>query len=134
MRRGARVVQREAGASSQKAFVAAVAAEGGQTPPPARSPRAMSRSRGASRTARSAGVTMEPAAIRWQLAFAPLEEHVAEVWVDARWREHPAVAALGELLRSAAFTARLALVGGYELADCGAPVQPTLGRDRKGLR
>ena len=51
-----------------------------------------------------AGVTMEPAAIGLELAFAPLEEHVAELWVDARWREHPAVDALGDLLRSAAFT------------------------------
>ena len=55
-----------------------------------------------------------------QLAFSPLEEHVAEVWVDARWRDHPAVYALGGLLRSAEFTTRLALVGGYDLEDCGA--------------
>jgi hypothetical protein len=62
---------------------------------------------------------MEPAAIGLELAFAPLEEHVAEVWVDARWREHPAVGALGDLLRSAAFTQRLGLVGGYDLVGCG---------------
>jgi molybdate-binding protein len=62
---------------------------------------------------------MEPAAIGLDLAFAPLEEHVAEIWIDARWREHPAAGALAELLRSGSFTARLALVGGYELAGCG---------------
>ena len=43
--------------------------------------------------------------MQYGLAFAPLEEHVAELWIDARAREHPAVAAIGELLRSAAFTA-----------------------------
>jgi hypothetical protein len=41
------------------------------------------------------------------------------VWIDARAREHPAVGALGELLRSSAFTGRLALVGGYDLDHCG---------------
>ncbi len=119
--RRTRVVQREAGASSQKAFAAAVAAEGGPTPP---GPVAGGHVEVAQRVAHgaSAGVTMEPAAIHWQLAFAPLEAHVAEIWIAEHFREHPAVAALGELLRSAAFTARLALIGGYELADCGASV------------
>jgi hypothetical protein len=65
-------------------------------------------------------VTIEPAAIGTRLPFAPIEEHVAEVWVDARWREHPAVEALGALLRSAAFSRRLALVGGYDVGDCGS--------------
>jgi DNA-binding XRE family transcriptional regulator len=114
----ARVVQREEGASSQRAFAAARAAAGAPLPP---GPVASGHLDAARRVAYGApaGVTMEPAAIGMQLAFAPLEEHVAEVWVDARWREHPAVGALGELLRSGAFTARLALVGGYELAGCG---------------
>jgi molybdate-binding protein len=70
----------------------------------------------------TAGVTMEPAALVWRLPFAPLEEHVAEVWIDGRWRDHPGTAALADMLRSAAFTSRLALVGGYELTDCGACV------------
>jgi DNA-binding XRE family transcriptional regulator len=113
-----RVVQREAGASSQRAFAAALAAEGAPLPP---GPVASGHLDAARRVAygAAAGVTMEPAAIGMELAFAALEEHVAEVWVDARWREHPAVGALGELLRSGAFTARLGLVGGYELAGCG---------------
>ena len=49
--RGARVVQREEGAASQKAFAAAVAAEGGSRPP-VRWPPAISTSRAGSRTAR----------------------------------------------------------------------------------
>ena len=117
--RGARVVQREDGASSQRAFAAAVAAEGASLPV---GPVASGHLDVARRVAygATAGVTMEPAAMRMQLAFTPLEEHEAEIWVDARWREHPAVDALGGLLRSAAFTTRLALVGGYDLDDCGA--------------
>ena len=117
--RGTRVVQREQGASSQKAFLAAVAAGGGRRPA---GPLASGHVEVARRVAQgaAAGVTMEPAAISWHLAFEPLEEHVVEIWVDPRWREHPAVPALGDLLRSAAFTERLALIGGYELAGCGS--------------
>jgi DNA-binding XRE family transcriptional regulator len=116
---GDRVVQREPGASSQKAFLAAVAAEGCRRPA---GPLASGHVDVARRVANgaAAGVTIEPAAISWRLAFEALEEHVAEVWIDRRWREHPAVAALGEVLRSSAFTARLGLVGGYTLAGCGS--------------
>lgn len=111
-----RVVQREAGASSQEAFVAAAAAEG--LAPPA-GPRAAGHLEVARRVAEGApaGVTMEPAALRYALAFNSLAEHVVELWLDARWREHPAVEALGNVLRSSAFTRRLSLVGGYELPD-----------------
>lgn len=114
-----RVVQRENGAESQKAFAAAVAAAGGSVPP---GPVVGGHLDVARRVAAgaAAGVTMEPAAVSCGLAFEPLEEHVSEVWVDARWREHPATEALGSLLRSAAFTTRLDLVGGYELAGCGS--------------
>jgi transcriptional regulator with XRE-family HTH domain len=114
----ARVVQREEGASSQKAFAAALAAEGAPLPP---GPVASGHLDVARRVAYGApaGVTMEPAAIGMELAFAPLEEHVAEVWIDARAREHPAAGAIGELLRSGAFTRRLGLVGGYDLDHCG---------------
>jgi DNA-binding XRE family transcriptional regulator len=114
----ARVVQREEGASSQKAFAAALAAEGAPLPP---GPVASGHLDVARRVAYGApaGVTMEPAAIGMELAFAPLEEHVAQVWIDARAREHPAVGAIGELLRSRAFTGRLGLVGGYDLDHCG---------------
>jgi DNA-binding XRE family transcriptional regulator len=114
----ARVVQRERGASSQKAFAAAIEAAGAQLPP---GPVASGHLDAARRVAygASAGVTMEPAAITMQLAFAPLEDHVAEIWVDARWRAHPGVDAIGDLLGSAAFTSRLGLVGGYELSECG---------------
>ena len=121
--RGTRVVQREQGASSQETFLAAVAAEGGRRPP---GPLASGHVEVARRVAHgaTAGVTMEPAAISSQLAFEALEEHVAEVWVDGRWREHPAVGALGDVLRSPAFVARLALIGGYDLAGSGSQTEP----------
>jgi transcriptional regulator with XRE-family HTH domain/molybdate-binding protein len=119
--RGARVVQRDAGASSQRAFIAAVDAEGGPRPAGPLASGHLEVARLVVQGA-AAGVTMEPAAIRSELAFESLEEHVAEVWTDARWREHPAAVALADVLRSAAFTSRLALVGGYELADCGSQV------------
>lgn len=67
----------------------------------------------------SAGVTMEPAALSCGLAFSALEEHIAEIWIDERWREHPGVDAIADVLRSAAFTTRLSLIGGYELSGCG---------------
>jgi putative molybdopterin biosynthesis protein len=117
-RRGARVVQREAGASSQKALAAAVAAEGEG---PLTGPTAPGHLEVARRVAdgAAAGITMEPAAIRHGLAFCALEEHVAELWVDGRWRGHAGVEAAVGALRSAAFTARLDLVGGYDVAGCG---------------
>jgi DNA-binding XRE family transcriptional regulator len=112
------VVQREAGASSQKAFASALAAAGGSSLP---GPLAAGHLEAARRVAdgAAAGVTMEPAALRYGLSFGPLEEHVAELWVDARWRAHPGAGALAEVLGSRAFTSRVSLVGGYDLADCG---------------
>jgi DNA-binding XRE family transcriptional regulator len=119
----ARVVQREAGASSQKAFLSAVAAEGAG---PVAGPVASSHVEVARRVADGAvaGVTMEPAALQYGLAFGELEEHVAEIWVDERWRAHPGIDALGNLLRSDAFTSRMSLVGGYELVGCGLQKGP----------
>ncbi|HEY1276484.1 MAG TPA: helix-turn-helix domain-containing protein [Thermoleophilaceae bacterium] len=118
--RRVRVVQREAGASSQRAFASAVAAHGG---PAVAGPVESGHLEVARRVAggAAAGVTMEPAALRFGLAFRELESHVAELWIDPRWRAHPGVEALGEVLRSQAFTTRMALVGGYELSHCGEP-------------
>lgn len=113
------VVQREDGASSQKAFVAAATAAG-RTPP--EGPRACGHLEVAQRVADGApaGVTMEPAALSHGLAFDALEEHVCELWLHAQWREHPATDALANMLRSRAFTQRLQLVGGYDTNDSGS--------------
>src|SRR3954470_5421178 len=115
---GAPVVQREAGASSQKALVAAALAQGGEL---AAGPIAAGHLEAARRVAAGAlaGVTMEPAALQLGLAFTALEEHVAELWIDERWRAHPAAEAIAAALGSTAFRTRMGLVGGYELADAG---------------
>lgn len=116
--RRARVVQREDGASIQKAFLAAVQAEGQERPRGVVADGHLDVARRVAHGA-SAGVTIEPAALGAHLAFSALEEHVAELWIDERWREHPGVDAIGDVLRSSAFTSRLSLIGGYELAGCG---------------
>src|SRR4051794_10757154 len=112
--RRVRVVQREDGASAQAAFVAAAASAGSEPPP---GPRLFGHIDVARKVAdgAAAGVTMEPAAHAFGLAFEPLEEHSVELWVAARHRDHPAVEGLVASLRSTAFTARVACIGGYEL-------------------
>jgi len=63
---------------------------------------------------------MEPAALSHGLAFDALDEHVCELWLDAQWHEHRAIDALANVLRSSAFTQRLALVGGYDTDGSGS--------------
>ncbi len=67
----------------------------------------------------SAGLTMEPAAIAFDLGFTPLEEHVVELWVDERWATLPAATALLEVASSPGLVDRAALVPGYDLTDSG---------------
>lgn len=119
--RRTRVVQREDGASTQKAFVAAANAAHAQPPP---GPRARGHLEVARRVADGApaGVTFEPAAAALGLAFAELEEHTAEVWIGAQHRHHPAVSGLLDVLRSASFSERLALIGGYDTSATGSTI------------
>ena len=114
--RGVRVVQREDGAASQQAFLAAVARAGAAPPP---GPRAPGHLEVAWRVASGApaGVTMEPAAARHGLAFDALELHRCELWIAAEHADHPGAQALGGLLRSSAFRRRLELLPGYEVAS-----------------
>jgi DNA-binding XRE family transcriptional regulator len=113
------VVQREPAAASQQAFDRARRAAGIELAP-AGPPAAghLDAARIAAAVS-GAGVSTEGAARAFGLRFLALEEHVVEVWVAERWLEHPGVAALAELLRSAAFTERVAHFGGYDLARCG---------------
>jgi hypothetical protein len=117
--RRVRVVQREDGAATQKAFLAAAAAAGQEAPP---GPRASGHLEVARRVVdgAAAGVTMEPAARSYGLDFAALETHVAQLWIDGRRHDHPAVESLVGVLRSAAFTQRLALIGSYDTEGCGS--------------
>ncbi len=116
------LVQREESAASQQALLRSAAAAG-VTPPPAGATAGghIEAARRAA-VAGGAGVTFEPAAHRHGLDFLPLEVHDVEIWIDARWLDHPGARALGDLLASAEFTGRVELVGGYDLRDCGAVV------------
>jgi DNA-binding XRE family transcriptional regulator len=108
------VVQREAGAASQQAFLAAVARAGASPPPGPRADGHLEVSRRVAAGA-PAGITMEPAALALGLGFEPLEEHRCELWIAAAHADHPGAQALAGLLRSAPFTRRLALLPGYEV-------------------
>lgn len=118
--RRARVVQRDAGASSQVAFVRALRAAGadGTLPGPIGEGH-VDVARRVSQGGGRAGVTMEAAARAFGLGFAPLEEHVVELWFDERWASLPAAVALLEVLGRASFTDRVGLLGGYDLVECG---------------
>lgn len=110
------VVQREEGAGSQRALVRALAAQGLEPPagPVGRGHVDVARRVAAGQA--PSGVTMEPAALQAGLRFTALEDHLAELWVAPEFLDHPGAQALGSVLRSRAFGARLGLVGGYELA------------------
>ena len=69
---------------------------------------------------RCAAVTIEPVAAHVGLGFHDLEEHRVELWVAERWREHPGLGALVDLLGRPAFRDRLAPMPGYDLAESGA--------------
>jgi DNA-binding XRE family transcriptional regulator len=109
------IVQRDSAAASQQALERAAE----QRPIPG--PRADGHLASA-RLAAALGcgaVTTESAARAFGLRFHPLEEHVVQVWVAERWRDHPGAGALGDLLSSSAFTERVGQFGGYDLTDCG---------------
>lgn len=115
---GTEVVQRPDGAATQQTFLAAVTAAG-HVPPAG--PRAGGHLDVAQRVlaGAGAGVTIEPAALRWGLGFTALDAHEVELWIDARWERHPAIQALGDVIVSRRFAERLALVGGYDLDGVG---------------
>jgi molybdate-binding protein len=116
------VAQRDPAASSQRAFEQAIAHIGIAEAP--RGPRAAGHIDAArlAATLSGAGVTTEAAARAFDLRFLSLEDHAVEIWLAERWRDHPATSALGELLRSTAFTERVGQFGGYDLASCGTGV------------
>jgi DNA-binding XRE family transcriptional regulator len=112
------IVQRDPAAASQQAFDRARHAAGVG---PATGPRAGGHIDAARLAAAvgGAGVTTEGAAHAFGLTFLALESHVVEVWTSRRWLDHPGIAALAELLRTNAFTERVAQFGGYDLERCG---------------
>jgi DNA-binding XRE family transcriptional regulator len=129
LRGTAPIAQRDPAAASQQALERAAARVG--TDPPRPGPRAGGHIEAArvAATLDCAAVTTEAAAGAFGLRFLPLEEHVVEIWLADRWREHPGVEVLGNLLTGAGFTQRVAQFGGYDLAGCGSPVIARRGRD-----
>lgn len=119
--RRVRVVQRDAGAGTQQALERALVRAGlaPSLPGPVGTGH-LDVARRISAGGARVGVTMEAAARAYDLAFAALEEHDAELWVDRRWSDLPAVTALGDAVASASFVRRAAALAGYDLAGCGA--------------
>lgn len=119
MERRVEVVQRDDAAASQVAFERACREIGvGRAPQGPRAAGHLDGARTASMLA-TAAVTTEAAARAFELRFLGLEEHTVEIWIDDRWLGHPGVDALGQLLASAAFTARVSSFAGYDLDGCG---------------
>lgn len=113
------IVCRDPAAASQQAFDRAVARVGGAEPAGTRHAGGHIDAARLAAALRGAGITNEAAARAFGLRFAALEDHVVEIWLDRRWLHHPGVAALGEVLCTAAFTQRVAHFGGYDLSGCG---------------
>jgi molybdate-binding protein len=120
--RGLKVVQRDAGASTQLAFARALHQIGAQVTVPG--PVGDGHVDVARRVARgaAAGLTMEAAARSFGLGFEPLEEHEVQIWIDARWVGLAAVTAAMELVGSNSLRSRLALIGGYDLSGAATQV------------
>lgn len=118
--RRSQIVRRADGAASQAALVRALRSVGADGR--VRGPIAAGHLDVARRVATAGpavGVTMEPAAIALGLGFAPLEEHVVELWVDDRWAALPAFAALLETMAGTLLGARASVLPGYDLSGSG---------------
>jgi len=122
---GAAVVQRDAGAGSQQAFVRALKAAGadGHVPGPVGSGH-IDVARRVAYGAGEAGVAMEAAAAAFDLGFTPLETHDVELWLAEQWTALPAAAAFVESLRSDALAGRARLLAGYDRTGCGDELTP----------
>jgi DNA-binding XRE family transcriptional regulator len=119
LRTKAPIIQRDPSAASQQTLLRAAKAVGLDVLPAG--PHASGHLEAARLAYLTGGtaVTIEAGARAFDLDFIPLEEHVVELWVNERWRDHPGLAALGEILTTAAFVQRVALFGGYDLTQCG---------------
>lgn len=125
-----RVVQRDPGAGSQRALERALAAVGAPTmlPGPVGDGHldvARRLAQGRSRV----GITMEAAAVAFDLGFAPLEAHAVELWLDERWASLPGAVALVEVLTGASFRSRASVLA-YDVAGCGADAAAGTGAPR----
>ena len=116
---GIPVVQRQPAASSQQAFLRALAAAGGAAAPPG--PVAGGHVEAARLAAiiGAGAITTAPTAGAFGLAFIALEVHSVEIWIDERWATLPGVRALNDVLDGDPLAERLRAVGGYDLSSAG---------------
>ena len=122
------IAQRDPAAASQQALERAAARAGAAGP--RQGPKAGGHIEAAriAATLGCAAVTTEAASRAFGLHFLALEEHVVQIWLAERWRDHPGVETLGNLLTAAAFTERIAQFGGYDLEGCGSRIAVRRGR------
>jgi transcriptional regulator with XRE-family HTH domain len=115
------IVQRQESAAAQQALRRATSALGRELPPATVTSGHLDAARAAAALG-CAAITTEAAARLAGLMFMALESHTVEISVDQRWRNHPGVESLGNLLTSRAFSAEVGRMGGYDLRGCGALV------------
>jgi DNA-binding XRE family transcriptional regulator len=117
---GAPLVRRAPSAASDQAVVRAARRLGLGAPP--RAVVAAGHLEAAQRAAwtGATAVTYAPAAAALGLGFAPLEDHVVQLWVAEPWQAHPGVEAALEIVGSGAYRRRLGEQRGYDLAGAGA--------------
>lgn len=121
--RRARVVQRDPGAGSQQALERELARQGRATALPG--PVVGGHVEVARRVAAGggrAGVTMEAAAIAFDLGFTSLEVHDVELWIDARWVDLPGARAVLDVLAGPGLRRRAEAIAGYDVAGLGREV------------
>ncbi|WP_134322605.1 substrate-binding domain-containing protein [Cumulibacter soli] len=118
-----KVVQRDAGAGSQRAFERALRAAGAPELPGPIGEGHLDVARRVSYGGADAGVLMEAAAAVFGLRFSALEEHGVELWLAEEWRDLPAVTALVEALLGREFQAQLGLLPGYDITECGTELR-----------
>lgn len=111
------VIQREAGAGVQDAFLSAVASSRADVPGP-RVRTHLEAARIAVATGMSA-VTIEPAALGVGGAFHALETHEAHLLIAETWKRDRVVVDALEVLSGGDFRKRLERIGGYDLTRWG---------------
>ena len=113
------VIQRDPGAASQDAFERA--ADAAALAGASRATGHLDAAAWARRTG-CAAVTMEPAAAAFGLAFHPLEEHVAQLWLPTDHLDVAGVRRFLDELTGPRLRRRLDAIGGYDLSRVGVEV------------
>ena len=119
--RRVRTAQREAGAGTQRALERALGEVGATSVP---GPRVDGHIDAARHVVAGipAGITMEPAALAFNLGFLPLETHSSELWISERHLEHRGAMAFVEMLNTAALVVRARRLPAYDVSSMGKEI------------